>query len=356
MTDQDLLLTDPTLTFGSGVIGVCDICGQRQAVITLLKERYKLCVLDFLNKSWINSKTTPGNPLPLYRSERVWFDAPSMPSGKAQAIVLAPTKVTRHPAVLVVSDVYGLTTMVLDASLRFARAGYEVLMPDLPRVDAVSPADHLAMRVDVAFRGGVRVGSPRFRRLLEVYADSLRYLRGRPMVDPQKIAVFGASYGGTLAAAVAGGDRGLAAVALAFPAPLQPAEYLRLVNAPVFFLAGDRDPKAARARAQWEQVAPHRSTSIEFESIAGRGPLFLAREHRNYDLASAETSWTRILGFLQEKLLPPPPKPPAPPVMKSIPPPEGNAPSAPVAARTVPAPAPAAAPATVPSAPPAPAA
>jgi dienelactone hydrolase len=320
MTDQDLLLNDPNLDFGVGVIGVCDICGVRQAVITLQKERYKLCVLDFLNKSWTNSQVTPGRPLPPYRSERVWFEAHSLPGGKAQAIVLTPTKITRHPAVLITSDVYGLTTMLLDASLRFARAGFEVLMPDVTKHEAMTAGDHAALRIDASFRGGVRVSSERFRKLLEMYADALRYLRGRPMVDATKVAVFGASYGGSLAVAVAGADRSLAALALAFPLPVQPREYVRLVNAPVLFLAGDRDPQAARARTQWEEARAAGSTSVEFESVPGTSHLFLARDSGHYNLAAAEASWTRILGFLQAKLVPPPPKPPAPPVVKTFPP------------------------------------
>jgi carboxymethylenebutenolidase len=320
VSDQDLLLDDPDLRFGSGVIGVCDICGKRQAVVTLQQERYKVCVLDFLNKTWKNSTLTPGRPLPAYRSERIWFDAPSMPGGKAQAIVLTPTKISRHPAVLVTTDVYGLTTMVLDAGLRFARAGFEVLMPDLPKSRATTAGDHAALRADVLLRGGVRVGAERLRRVVEMYGDALRHLRGRPMVDPQKVGVFGASYGGALAIAVAGADRSLAAVALAFPPPVLPAEYPKLINAPVLFVAGDRDAKANRAKAQWEAAASAGTTSVEFLSRPGRDHLFLARDSRAYSLPDAEAAWTRIVDFLGANLLPPPPRPPAPPIVK-VPPP-----------------------------------
>jgi dienelactone hydrolase len=321
VTDQDLLLDDPNLRFGSGVIGVCDICRKRQAVIVLQRERYKLCVLDFLNKTWTNSTLPPGRPLPLYRSERVWYDAPSLAGGKGQAISLTPTKITRHPAVLVTSDVYGLTTMVLDAGLRFARAGFEVLMPDLAKADAVGPGYHAALRADVLLRGGVRLGSARFRPIVEMYVDALRYLRGRPMVDPQKVAVFGASYGGALATAVAGADRSLAAIVLAFPPPVLPPEYPTLVNAPVLFVQGDRDPLASRARAQWEAASSARTISVEFVTRPGAGHLFLARDHRGYRVGDAEAAWHRIVEFLNGKLVPPPPRPPAPPIVRTLPPP-----------------------------------
>ncbi len=339
MSDEDLLLQDPSLEFGSGVIGVCDICGKRQAVITLQKERYKLCVLDFLNKSWIGSKSTPGRPLPAFRSDRVWFDSPAVAGGHAQGILLTPTKETRHPGVLVTSDVYGLTTMVLDAALRFAHAGYEVLLPDLGKTDLLGPGDLLSLRADVRLRGGVRVESPRIRKVVELYDDALEYLRTRPMVDPGRTAVFGASYGGSLALAVAGEDRNLAGVALAFPQPIAPGDYARLLNAPVLVVAGDRDASAQRCRDQLE-AARANGLDLRVEMIPGPGHLFLARESRAYDLSSAEAAWAKILRFLQERLVPPPPKPPVPPVARTVPTPgaapAAPAPGAPSAVRAVP--------------------
>jgi dienelactone hydrolase len=340
MTDEDLLLHDPGLSFGSGVVGVCDICGKRQAVIVLQKERYKLCVLDFLNKTWINSKTTPGRPLPPYRSERIWFDTEATASGRAQGVVLSPTKPTRRPVVLVTSDVYGLTTLVLDAGIRLAREGFEVFLPDLNKLDGLGPRDHIGLRADVRFRGGVRVESPRVRKLVTLYDDALAHLRARPLADVQKVGIFGASYGGSLACAVAGEDRGIAALALAFPCPVQPADYLRLINAPVLFVAGDRDPLAARARAQFEAARSAGGLDVRYERFAGQQHLFLARDSPAYSLAPAEEGWRKILGFLRERLMPPPPRPPAPPTVSTIPPTAGPRPAPAPSAATPPVAAP----------------
>ena len=120
MTDADLMLTLPDLEFGSGIVGVCDVCGKRQAVIVLQKERYKLCVIDFLNKKWIGSSAKPGVPAPLFRSERIFFPTTSVKAGQAQAVVLSPTRVVKHPAVLITPDVHGLTTAILDGAIRLA--------------------------------------------------------------------------------------------------------------------------------------------------------------------------------------------------------------------------------------------
>jgi carboxymethylenebutenolidase len=319
MRDDDRMLDLP-LEFGSGVIGVCDICGTRQAVIVLQKERYKLCVLDFLNKTWLQTDKKPGAPAPLYRSDRVWFETRTTPEGKAPAILLTPTKVVRHPVVLITPDVYGLTTVLLDAAIRFAREGYEVLLPDVGKTGGVGPGHHVALRTGTRFRGGVSPRSKRILTLINLYADALGHLRAREMVDATKSAVFGASYGGSLALALAAQDNRVAALALAYPQPVSPADLGRLVTAPILFVGGSDDPASEKARAQLEGLRVSGGPNLEVATIAGARHGFLARDLPAYDVTSAEDAWTRILAFLKQQLAPPPSRPPAPPGVTPSPP------------------------------------
>jgi dienelactone hydrolase len=310
MRDDDLLLKTPGLEFGSGVVGVCDICGKRQAVIVLTKERYKLCVIDFLNKTWATSKAKPGAPLPPYRSERVTFATDAVPSGEAMAILLTPTKQVRRPVVLITPEVYGITTSLLDAAIHFARAGFEVLIPDVGKTALFGPTDHLTSRLRLRTQGGVPVTTPRVAKLVRFYADALNYLRGRDMVDADKSAVFGLSYGGALALAVAGLDQRLTAVALAYPVPVSPADALTLVTAKVFFVAGRRDRVANASRAQLEKLP---AGQVEFDWLTEVGHNYLSRDLRAYDQNRAEQTWADVVAFLKRQLMPPAPKPPAPP-------------------------------------------
>ena len=94
-----------------------------------------------------------------------------------------------------------------------------MLIPDLLKTEGVGVGHHLALRSSAQFRGGVAVGSRKVGMLLQLYGDALDYLRGRDMVDPTKAAVFGTSYGASLALALAAQDTRLAAVALAYPMP-----------------------------------------------------------------------------------------------------------------------------------------
>ena len=341
MRDDDKLLELPDAEFGSGVIGVCDICGTRQAVIVLEKERFKLCVLDFLNKAWTKSDKTPGVVAPAYRSERLWFETDATPSHRAQAIRLTPTKIVRHPVVLVAPDVFGITTTLLDAAIRFAREGFEVLVPDLLKTDGFATGRHVALRAGSRLRGGVAVGSPGIAHLVGLYRDALAFLRDGEMVDPTKSAVFGTSYGASLALALAAQDTRIGAVALAYPMPVLPADLPALVTAPVLWIAGASDRAAAKARQQLVASRSARSLPLEVAEIPRARHHFLARDLRAYELAAAEAAWGRIVGFLKRQLMPPPPRPPSPPVKTSVPPPapSGSAPvAAPAASRPAPAP------------------
>ena len=311
MRDDDRLLDLPEPEFGSGVVGVCDVCGTRQAVVILQKERFRLCVLDFLNKSWVKSDKRPSAPAPLYRSERIWFPTETAPDGKAPAIVLTPTKTVRHPVVLVAPDTYGITTTMLDAAIRFAREGFEVLLPDVSKTTGVGMSQHVALRAGRTLRGGVTVSSPKVAGLIALYRDALRHLLDREMVDTGHSAVFGASYGGALALAVAAETTGLSAVALAYPVPVVPSSLPSLVTAPLLLVRGESDGAAERAEAQLR--ASSAASRASFVHLPGVRHGFLSRDLAAYDLASAERAWTEIVRFLRARLLPPPPMPPPPP-------------------------------------------
>jgi|HubBroStandDraft_1064217.scaffolds.fasta_scaffold04064_8 dienelactone hydrolase len=320
MRDDDRMLDLPS-EFGSGVVGVCDICGIRQAVIVLSKERFKLCVTDFLNKTWIKSEKPPGAPAPIYRSERVWFETEATPKGRAPAIVLTPTKAIRHPVVLITPDVYGITTTLLDAAIRFAREGFEVMIPDVGKTDGIGALHHLALRTGVRLRAGVSLRSRKVVDLLHLYTDALVYLRSREMVDPAKTAVFGASYGASLALVLASQDTKISAVVLAYPRPVSPPDLAKLVTAPVLFVGGTADAGARKAVRQLTAVVAESTLSMDVMELPGLHRGFLSRDLSAYDLPQAEAAWTRIVAFLKQWLLPPPPKVPIPPGVRPSPPP-----------------------------------
>jgi dienelactone hydrolase len=265
--------------------------------------------------------------------------------------VLSPAKLVRHPVVLITPDVFGITTTLLDAGIRFAREGFEVMMPDVAKTDGIGPGHHIALRSGGRLRGGVSLRSKKVVDLLHLYTDALAFLRAREMVDPAKAAVFGASYGASLAVILAAQDTKLTAVVVAYPLPVSPPDLAKLVTAPVLFVGGAADRGAQKAKEQFLGVARDSKLAIDVLEPAGVRHGFLARDLRAYDLPQAEVAWTRILAFLKERLLPPPPKVPVPPVVRPTPPPSAPAtaapatpvapgtPAAPVSVPTIPVPA-----------------
>ena len=331
MRDQDLLLDRTHAEFGSGVIGVCDICGIRQAVVVLSRERFQLCVIDFLNKTWLGSKQSPGSPAPAYVSERAWFETTAAASGKAPAILLAPTKVVKHPIIVVTPDHFGLTTTVLDAAIRLARDGFEVVLPDVGRTSGIGPGQQLSLPAG-RLSGGVAMTGARAEQWVQLFRDALRYAKGLEMVDPEKVGLFGHAYGASLALAVAGREPRLSALGLAAPVPVKPAGYPALVTAPTLIVAGREDAVAAKAVAQWRAAAGANRLNVEIAEMPGAGRFFLARDLGDYRLAAAEEAWSRLTAFFHARLLPPPPRPPPPPVRTAPPAPaKSPAPPAPVA-------------------------
>ena len=215
----------------------------------------------------------PGTALP---QRAGWVPTTAVKAGQAQAVVLSPTRVVRHPGVLIAPDVHGLTTAILDGAIRLAQQGFEVLFPDVNLAGTFGPPQLFATRSGVWARNGVPLRSSAVAKLVGLYSDGLEALRGRPMVDPEKSAILGLSYGGALAVGVAARDQKLGALVLAYPVPVSPPEWLPLVTAPVLLIAGRRDRLGQKARGQFLAHFP----KDRFESFdpGNVGHDFLARD------------------------------------------------------------------------------
>ena len=154
--------------------------------------------------------------------------------------------------------------------------------------------------------------NPRTRKLVSLYEDAMAFLAARPMVDASKAAVYGASFGGSLAIAYAGQRHGLSAVVLAYPAPVKPFEYLGLLTAPVLVVSGGKDRLAKESRTQLAKAQNAFNLEVEHFYLPYARHDFLARDLRSYNLDLSEMAWKKIESFLQARLFPPPPKYPPP--------------------------------------------
>lgn len=313
MPDEDLLLDRPKSEFGAGIVGVCDICHKRQAVIVLEKERYKLCVMDFLNKSWIRTSEKPTADTFPFSSFTEYVNTPAIPGGVAVSIRIKPTKATKHPLVLIMADPLGITQQNIEAAVRFARAGFEVVMPDFGRIQGPGYAFDAAVgRSTRVFFGNVLLPNWKRHRLFRVMDACRRSALQDGMIDPTKQALFGAGYGGALALAYAAETEGLKAVALAYPYTVSPHGILSSINVPVRAVFGDSDHTTGHSLDVLKQLGKRWSLPVTVAAIQGGGHNFLSRDIRNYDVRAAEDGWKELLVFLKSNLEPPPPPPKTP--------------------------------------------
>ncbi|MCL4324684.1 MAG: dienelactone hydrolase family protein [Candidatus Thermoplasmatota archaeon] len=307
MSDEDLLLPGTeSREFGAGVVGVCDVCHKRQAVIILNKERFKLCVLDFLNKSWIKSEEKPAAFTFPFSSSTDFIRTSAVPGGVLHAIRLKPSKLVKHPLVMIVPDPVGVSTQNIEAAVRFARAGYDVVMPDTGRIPGLSfVVDYVLDRGTRFLKGAVLLPASRRLRLLRVMDACRRHVLQDDMIDPSRQAIYGASYGATFALAYAAESEGIKAVALAYPYAVTPLGRLASISAPVHAVYGKKDRRAgfssdllARGFSSW---------GIEYSTtvIPGVDHNFLGRDETSYRVRGAEKGWQAILDFVHSRFEPP---------------------------------------------------
>ena len=333
MPDEDLLLDIPHPEFGAGVVGVCDICHSRQAVIVLNKERFKLCVLDYLNKGWIRSDEKPAATTLPFVSTSEFVDSPAAPGGVAVSIHLKSLKTVKHPLVTIVPDVLGITAEVLEAAIRFARAGYDAVIPDLGRVPGVGLFDYGFQRGMHLVTGSVPVNTSRRARLFRVVDVCRVKALEDPMVDPKRQAVFGIGYGGALALAYAAETPDISGVALAYPRAVTPGAVLRAISCPVLAVYGEEDERSGHGFGRLKADAEAAGMDLHVSVIDGTAHAFFDRANRDFSVPAAEAGWSEILTFLKARLEPPPTvlKPTPPPVTKPSPPPKPAAAPAPPA-------------------------
>jgi dienelactone hydrolase len=322
MTDEDLLLEEQHDDYGAGIVGPCDICKVRQAVIVLEKEGFKLCVLDFLNKSWIKTaQPAKGHILP-FKSSTEYVPCRAAIGGVVPVVLLSPTAELKRPSALVVPEVYGITTQVLEAGVRLAHQGYEVAIPDFVRIHGVNLVTAAKLRASKILLDEVHISQSHRDRAFRILEATRKYLLTRPLVLPERQVVVGLSYGGSLALGFAAQTPSLSGVAVAYPYMIHPPSYLQNLHCPVLVVAGGGDSRTGPSLLELHRWSHIYGLNVGTMVVPDARHHFLSRAHKGYDAQKADLAWSRMMAFVRHCLSPPPVKaPPRPPVPPPVPPP-----------------------------------
>ncbi|MEO7027123.1 MAG: dienelactone hydrolase family protein [Caulobacteraceae bacterium] len=208
----------------------------------------------------------------------------------------------RRPAVLVISEVFGLHAYIEDVCRRLAKLGYVAFAPAFfVRVADPAPLTDLKAVVDI-----VKQASD--TQVMGDVAGALRWLKSRPFVDASAVAVTGFCWGGgvTWLACEQFTDFrcGVAWYGRMVPSdPADEAEHLwpslgaAHLHGPVLGLYGGLDPLAAQIPAMRAALIAAGKSDSQIVVYPDAGHGFHADYRASYNAADARDGWARMLAF-----------------------------------------------------------
>ncbi len=237
------------------------------------------------------------------------IDSVTMPAG-LPGFVARPAGKGRHPAVIVVNEVFGLHEYIRDICRRFAKAGHVAIAPEFfYRND---PNRTLAATLDFAVIRKI-VGEAKNDQVMGDVATTLDWLGKQSFVDARRLAITGFCWGGSVVwMAAAKFPQLKAGVAwygrLAGPKPGEPVTDVRKypldiageLKAPVLGLYGGLDKgipltdiEAMRAALK----AAGRNDEIIVYPDAEHG--FHADYRPSYNEKAAKDGWARLMAHFK---------------------------------------------------------
>jgi carboxymethylenebutenolidase len=234
----------------------------------------------------------------------------------------------RHPAVVVIHEIFGVSEHIRDVARRFAEQGYVAAAPNLftgemqatltptniglaMQAFAQAPPD---LRRDPSKLAAFAASQPPERRpVLEVFgkvsnplvqggfAQELwavsRYLRGLPEVDPARVGSVGFCFGGAMSARLATVDPDLKA-AVIFYGQNPPLEDVPQIRAAVLGLYGEEDPGITATVPRFAEAMEKAGRPFSYHVYPGaRHAFFNDSRASNYHEPSAQDAWKRVLKF-----------------------------------------------------------
>lgn len=243
------------------------------------------------------------------------------------------------PGLVVIQEVWGVDAHIEDLTLRFAKAGYVALAPDLFAEAGERPASLSRPRLDEikAFIDTTRppfawndpaareqalanVPEPRRSEMKESFStlvasalghtegfmprllDAAEYLRSeRPMSRGAKVGAVGYCLGGGLAARLACADPKLSA-AVIFYGNAPPSGQIPNITCPVLGLYGGLDTRINAGLAEFSSAMAQHGKRFESHVFEGAKHAFFNDTRPSYDAKASREAFARTLEFLRREL------------------------------------------------------
>jgi carboxymethylenebutenolidase len=212
------------------------------------------------------------------------------------------------PALIVLPEIDGFCEGTVAAARRLADAGYVALALDLYAPYGSTPV----LRGSEDTMAWLALLND--RRQLSDLALALAWLKARPGVDPDRVALLGFSVGGRYSMMLSTEPHGVRAVVAFYSRPwpggaiagvaLAPGDHVARFGVPVCAVFGADDDMiplemVARFRGLAEEDA---AKGHQVHLVPGRHFFANVSRPRRYREDSTEAAWTIVLGFLADRL------------------------------------------------------
>ena len=226
------------------------------------------------------------------------------------AYVASPSTRGRHPAIIVVNEVFGIHAYVKDVCRRLALQGYVAIAPDY-----FDRAGDPSTVTDFAALGPI-ISSARYPQVMADTRGAIGYLKSRRNVCDDKIGITGFCWGGGVVWMAAAQFREIKAGVAWYGRLVQPAagamfaetnrpypvDIAGQLRAPVLGLYGELDQGIPVANVEAMRAALTRNgnpTHSEIIVYPGAQHGFHADYRDSYNAAAATDGWARLLAWFR---------------------------------------------------------
>ncbi|MFZ5719656.1 MAG: dienelactone hydrolase family protein [Pseudomonadota bacterium] len=228
------------------------------------------------------------------------------PDRKIPAYLARPATGEKHPAVVVVSEIFGLHEYIRDTCRRLAKQGYVALAPDyfVRAGDPSKLTDFPAIMKIVATATDQQVAGDT--------AAAVAFLNAQAFADGGRLAVTGFCWGGNVVwetcarlpnfkAGVAWYGRLSGSMSAGDATNQTPIELAPELKAPVLGLYAEKDNGIPLADVEKMREALKAAGKADSEIVVYPGAQhgFHADYRPSYDKASAEDGWAKMLAFFK---------------------------------------------------------
>lgn len=219
-----------------------------------------------------------------------------------------PAASGRHPAVVVIQEIWGVNSHIQSVTDRLPSQGYVGLAPALFHREGRMTLG-LYEEMDTAL---ARLGHCSDANILADVRAAVAYLKAHPDVDPQRIGIVGFCFGGRVSyqsvcnipdlktGVVFYGGRILQPLGGPGPAPVEQSAAL---SAPLLGLFGEEDgnPSPADVARIADELNRHHKT-YEFHTYPGCGHGFHCDGRASYRHEAAKDAWAKTIAWFNTHL------------------------------------------------------